>query len=61
MFITCETATRIYQTMIRPLTEYVDFVIDSCSKLLSSKHRPSRIEYVTRFDIVNRMSQELDI
>ena len=37
MFITCETASKIYKTMIRPLIEYVDFVIDSGSKCQISK------------------------
>ena len=37
MFITTHTASRIYKTMIRPLIEYVDFIIDSGSKSLISK------------------------
>ena len=37
MFISCDTTSRIYKTMIRPLIEYVDFVIDSGSKCLISK------------------------
>ena len=31
-FIKEDTAVRIYKTMIRPHLEYIDFVIDSCSK-----------------------------
>ena len=31
-FITEETTVRIYKTMIRPYLEYVDFVIESCTK-----------------------------
>ena len=37
MFITCNTAARIYKTMIRPLIEYVEFIVDSGSKCLVSK------------------------
>ena len=54
MFITCKTAANIYKTMIRPLLEYVDFVIDSGSKCLISKldrfqeRALRRIEYCTQ-------------
>ena len=54
MFITCNTAARIYKTMIRPLIEYVEFVIDSGSKCLISKldrfqeRVLRRIEYCTQ-------------
>ena len=36
MFITCNTATRIYKTMIRPHLEYVDFIVESGIKKLIS-------------------------
>ena len=37
MFISCNTAARIYKTMIRPHLEYVDFVVESSSMKLISK------------------------
>ena len=37
MFISCNTACRIYKTMIRPHLEYVDFIVESGSKKLISK------------------------
>ena len=37
MFITNVTAAKIYKFMIRPLLEYVDFIVDSGSKCLISK------------------------
>ena len=36
-FITTETATKLYKTMIRPHLEYVDFIVDSGNKILISK------------------------
>ena len=37
MFISSSTAARIYKTMIRPHMEYVDFIIESGSKVWISK------------------------
>ena len=37
MFISCDTAIRIYKTMIRPHLEYVDYVVESGSKIHISK------------------------
>ena len=37
IFITCETACKIYKTMIRPHLEYVDFIIESGSKIYVNK------------------------
>ena len=34
MFISCNTVAQIYKTMIRPHLEYVDFVVESGSKIL---------------------------
>ena len=41
-YITENTAVRIYKTMIRPHLEYIDFVIDSCTK--------DRIEKIDKFE-----------
>ena len=37
MFISSKTAARIHKTMIRPHVEYVDFIIESGSKVMILK------------------------
>ena len=37
MFISCDTAIRIYKTMMRPHLEYVDYIVESGSKIHITK------------------------
>ena len=51
MFITCKTSANVYKTMIRPLLEYVDFIVDSGSKYLITNVRFEELNFVANLKI----------
>ena len=52
-FITANTSVRIYKTMIRPHLEYVDFVVESGSKIVISKFNRLQERALRRIEYCN--------